>query len=719
MIQPGNWTSSVTSNLDTNSGTNLYPIGFNAGNPDPAPKCDKKTFYASYKCGNDTVVRNISAITDAIGKQAKFDCTDLFNICNGTSLHLGDDGILRMFNNSQKEQVWDSTQAPTNATPLSSEQTLSLDAFKPANNPTAKFKNRSYLNSGEFLKRGQFISSPNGKCRLEMYYNITEATNRWRTIRGTFTSVDKNSILRGTNSNLLKYGINSVVLRIPNIGTKIELPNDFNLKTITTKDQSWVTIDRHHVANKIIYVNTWGGNSPFTVRYGSNGRYDTKTYPRGGLVKIPSDFITYTRLGKENSQITPPNGKATLYRYGKYNKWVYKTFSGPFTADNATFGDPRPGFSKVIESCTTEAPTATLNYPNSVDLQVDSNANDMSNTLQVVYNAPGCTDIDPININSSKLYSIPWTSRDNLGKMGYVNEHGQLRIYDSSINTSSYSSSFTKQANKDGITYGMYGADLPNSLFENVADEASCQVKCSEYGFVDGKPPKTGVVNCAGFEYEKKAKTCQLKGDEVFTNGIRRINPPDGSKNYEYYSRLKSVSDLDTSCTTSVTSGTADDWQKFKLGNTMTSTSKCGLTNAVASQREAVAVADSNLNTISNSFKGTINNLYDKYQKLKLSLSENKTKLTSTFDKLNESKKDLADWSGKQLEQLDAMNEDRDLNMMSQNYKHIMWSILAIVIIIGIIKLTKSFGGIQALDTTKSVDIPKIPAAATAPTAAT
>ena len=31
---------------------------------------------------------------------------------------------------------------------------------------------------------------------------------------------------------------------------------------------------------------------------------------------------------------------------------------------------------------------------------------------------------------------------------------------------------------------------------------------------------------------------------------------------------------------------------------------------------------------------------FDQY---KLSLSENKTKLTSTFDKLNESKKDLAD----------------------------------------------------------------------------
>ena len=117
-------------------------------------------------------------------------------------------------------------------------------------------------------------------------------------------------------------------------------------------------------------------------------------------------------------------------------------------------------------------------------------------------------------------------------------------------------------------------------------------------------------------------------------------------------------------------------------------------------------------------FSSTINSLYIKYQTLKDSLLDNKTKLDTKFNELNVSKQNLADWSGEQSEQLDAMNEDRDLNMMSQNYKHIMWSILAILIIIGIIKFTKSFGGAQVLDIMKSVDIPNIPSASTA-TAAT
>ena len=60
------------------------------------------------------------------------------------------------------------------------------------------------------------------------------------------------------------------------------------------------------------------------------------------------------------------------------------------------------------------------------------------------------------------------------------------------------------------------------------------------------------------------------------------------------------------------------------------------------------------------------------------------------MDELEESKKDLADWTGEQLQNLQAMTEDRDLNMMSQNYRHILWSILAIIIIIGTLKMTKT-----------------------------
>ena len=91
-----------------------------------------------------------------------------------------------------------------------------------------------------------------------------------------------------------------------------------------------------------------------------------------------------------------------------------------------------------------------------------------------------------------------------------------------------------------------------------------------------------------------------------------------------------------------------------------------------------------------NSFKYWMDSLRDKYYKLTGLLFNTKSSIKSTLDELQESKQNLADWTGEQLQNLQAMNEDRDLNMMSQNYRHILWSILAIIIIIGTMKMTKA-----------------------------
>ena len=91
-----------------------------------------------------------------------------------------------------------------------------------------------------------------------------------------------------------------------------------------------------------------------------------------------------------------------------------------------------------------------------------------------------------------------------------------------------------------------------------------------------------------------------------------------------------------------------------------------------------------------NTFRYWLDTLQDKYYKLTSLLLNTKSSLKSNLDELQESKQNLADWTGEQLQNLQAMNEDRDLYMMSQNYRHILWSILAIIIIIGTIKMTKA-----------------------------
>jgi hypothetical protein len=96
-----------------------------------------------------------------------------------------------------------------------------------------------------------------------------------------------------------------------------------------------------------------------------------------------------------------------------------------------------------------------------------------------------------------------------------------------------------------------------------------------------------------------------------------------------------------------------------------------------------------NVSDVENSFKSLFNNLKKKYKLLIGHITNTNTSIKTKFNELQNTKKDLADWTGEQLQNLEAMDDDTDLNMMSENYRHIMWSILAIIIIITTIKLTK------------------------------
>ena len=128
----------------------------------------------------------------------------------------------------------------------------------------------------------------------------------------------------------------------------------------------------------------------------------------------------------------------------------------------------------------------------------------------------------------------------------------------------------------------------------------------------------------------------------------------------------------------------------------MSETTKCGLAKFTEEERDTVAYGKEvlmddidNVSDVENSFKSLFNNLKQKYKLLIGHITNTNTSIQTKFNELQNTKKDLADWTGDQLQNLEAMDDDTDLNMMSENYRHIMWSILAIIIIITTIKLTK------------------------------
>ena len=139
----------------------------------------------------------------------------------------------------------------------------------------------------------------------------------------------------------------------------------------------------------------------------------------------------------------------------------------------------------------------------------------------------------------------------------------------------------------------------------------------------------------------------------------------------------------------------------------MSGNTKCGLAKFTEDETEAVNQANASLNNkFVNSFISIKNGLRRKFSKIKQRINNSGRRMDTKLKDLQDTREDLGDWTGNQLKQLEAMNEDRDLNRISQNYKHILWSILAILIVIGLIKFTKSFGGTKIADIVKTVEIP-------------
>jgi hypothetical protein len=302
--------------------------------------------------------------------------------------------------------------------------------------------------------------------------------------------------------------------------------------------------------------------------------------------------------------------------------------------------------------------------------------------------------------DATRLYTIPQTFVEHMGKAGHVDNQGQLHLYPNSM--TSYGNNYEQIGNFKSL-----GSSYKTFSGSSIED---CKTKCTTGTYPDG----TGdTQKCAGFVFDSTGAMCKLLDNTMYQSSML-ISPTSS-----YFSREKSIINQNISCPVDVTAQTSDFWNESPKNNTpMSPTTKCGLAYHTNSERNTVGgdlttvkgsveyqdmsgnltndlnFSDVNANMAlydknKNTFRYWIESLQDKYYKLTGLLFNTKSSLKSNLDELQESKQNLADWTGEQLQNLQAMNEDRDLYMMSQNYRHILWSILAIIIIIGTIKITK------------------------------
>jgi hypothetical protein len=298
------------------------------------------------------------------------------------------------------------------------------------------------------------------------------------------------------------------------------------------------------------------------------------------------------------------------------------------------------------------------------------------NQLKVLYNRLACDKKTGPDTDAANVYLIPpayLNLKGNMGKLGFVNDNGQFQLFPDEM--TKYVDNYTAVG-----PYNIVGGDLEALVTSGIKSEADCEKICNKND------------QCAGFVFDKTALTCQFKNDTVYQTGNRVLN-----KNNNYYLRTKGINgEFDVSCPSDINDfaiGTTKEFADIpQSGVAMTPTTKCKLALYTDKERKNERGKFDKMTESINSEDGmnsNINYLSSTYSKLQGKLANTKNSLSSMFEDLTGAREDIANWSGEELAQLTAMEEDRDLNMLSQNYRHIMWSILAILAIMGTINFSK------------------------------
>lgn len=282
--------------------------------------------------------------------------------------------------------------------------------------------------------------------------------------------------------------------------------------------------------------------------------------------------------------------------------------------------------------------------------------------LELRYEVTECSESDGKSDSkySNLLYSVPKVNTQSLTKVGYVDNDSNLHEYPNDM--VSYGNNYYLMGN-----YTNKGNDI--NTIENSTME-QCREKCNTND------------NCAGFVFNNIDKTCKTKSSGMFPLSNR---VPD--KNSELYVRSKSVAN-NASCTKAVNSSTSMEWELYPANVKMSPDTLCNLGLIVKDEKQFLDAANKDLRELSNTLEDKIKKLSKEDKKLVSDLGYNVDKLKNDLNEYNNVYK-VAENKNNEFDRAIAMYEDTNLDMISENYQYLLWTILAIIIIIGSIRITK------------------------------
>lgn len=279
---------------------------------------------------------------------------------------------------------------------------------------------------------------------------------------------------------------------------------------------------------------------------------------------------------------------------------------------------------------------------------------------------------------SHALYELDGVNVDNLGKVANISIDGKRRMY--SNGQLSLGTKYVEIVGKDPkgatITYNNPGETLEN-ISNSTGSIDFCFQQCSS------RP------DCGGFVVSKgDPETCQLKTADLFPVGMRVPNKSSQLYKRLYTPNLQKISEscakLDNTNVVAIDSVLFDHYPTDRNDPRMTRSTLCGVDQIVETPSGAFAEATANLTNIYDKLMAGISAMIKKrtiYNKLRddpaMNVGNKIRDYATTTDEIGA--------MNEKEETIRGTEEDTRIELISETYKYILSSILAIVIIIAIV----------------------------------
>ena len=279
---------------------------------------------------------------------------------------------------------------------------------------------------------------------------------------------------------------------------------------------------------------------------------------------------------------------------------------------------------------------------------------------------------------SHALYELDGVNADNLGKVANISIDGKRRMYSNSqlaLGTK-YIEITGKDAKDRPIAYNNPGESL-ESVRNDTGSIDFCFQQCSS------RP------DCGGFVVSNgDPETCQLKTKDIFPVGFRVPN-----KSSQLYKRLyapksekisESCAKPDNTNVVAIDSVLFDHYPTDRNDPRMTRSTLCGVDQIVETQSSAFSNAADNLKEIYDKLMAGISSMIKKrtiYNTLrddpKMNVGDKIRNYAKTSDEIGA--------INEKEETIRGTEEDTRIALVSETHKYVLWSILAIVILIAIV----------------------------------